>query len=59
MYVPVYRKGMLIETVEQRKAALYGWVYSPYRMKDLLQAIPEIRNLEKDICSNRGSHPGM
>ena len=39
MYVPVYRKGMPHETVEQRRAALFGWVYSPYRMTDLLQGI--------------------
>jgi signal transduction histidine kinase/CHASE1-domain containing sensor protein/CheY-like chemotaxis protein len=39
MYVPVYRKGMPILTVEQRRAAIYGWVYSPYRMRDLMQGI--------------------
>ena len=39
MYVPVYRKGMPIETVTQRRAAIYGWVYSPYRMNDLMQGI--------------------
>jgi CHASE1-domain containing sensor protein len=26
MYVPLYRKGMPIETIEQRRAAIYGWV---------------------------------
>lgn len=39
MYVPVYHKGMLAETVEQRRAAIHGWVYSPYRMNDLMQGI--------------------
>ena len=39
MYVPVYRRGMSTDTVLQRRAALYGWVYSPYRMKDLMQGI--------------------
>jgi len=39
MYMPVYRKGMPIETVTQRRAAIYGWVYSPYRMNDLMQGI--------------------
>jgi len=39
MYVPVYRKGLPIATVEQRRAAIYGWVYSPYRMNDLMQGI--------------------
>ena len=39
MYVPVYRKGEPVETVEQRRAAIYGWVYSPYRMNDLMKGI--------------------
>ena len=39
MYVPVYRNGVPTQTVEQRRAALIGWVYSPYRMKDLLEGI--------------------
>jgi PAS domain S-box-containing protein len=39
MYVPVYRKGMLTDTTEHRRDALYGWVYSPYRMKDMMQGI--------------------
>ena len=48
MYVPVYHKGMPVETVEKRKAALYGWVYSPYRMKDLIQGILSKNDLEKE-----------
>ncbi|MEI6070819.1 MAG: CHASE domain-containing protein [Verrucomicrobiae bacterium] len=39
MYVPVYRSGMPHETVAERRAALLGWVYSPYRMNDLMQGI--------------------
>jgi len=38
MYVPVYRHGSPIDTVQQRRAALEGWVYSPYRMTDLMRA---------------------
>ena len=37
MYVPVYRHGMPVETIDQRRAALQGWVYSPYRMADLMR----------------------
>ena len=44
MYAPVYRKNMPIETVAQRSAALQGWVYSPYRMNDLMQGILHDRN---------------
>lgn len=39
MYVPVYRKGMPKDTIEQRRAAIMGWTYSPYRMRDLMQGI--------------------
>lgn len=39
MYVPVYRKGMPVNSVEQRRAALAGWVYSPFRMNDLMTGI--------------------
>ena len=38
MYVPVYRKGAPTRTVDERRAALVGWVYSPYRMNDLISA---------------------
>lgn len=38
-YYPVYRNAALTQTVEQRRAALVGWVYSPYRMNDLMTPI--------------------
>jgi PAS domain S-box-containing protein len=39
MFVAAYRQGMPIDTVDQRRAALLGWVYSPYRMTDLMCGI--------------------
>ncbi len=39
MYVPVYQKGMPVNTVDQRRKAIMGWVYSPYRMNDLMNGI--------------------
>ncbi|MFY9151473.1 MAG: CHASE domain-containing protein [Prolixibacteraceae bacterium] len=39
MYVPVYRKGAETNTTEQRRQAITGWVYSPYRMNDLMAGI--------------------
>ena len=39
MYVPVYRNGTQTNTVEQKRAALIGWAYSPYRMNDLMGGI--------------------
>ncbi|WP_018409802.1 CHASE domain-containing protein [Methyloversatilis thermotolerans] len=37
LYLPSYHPGMATDTVEQRRAALRGWVYSPFRMKDLMR----------------------
>jgi PAS domain S-box-containing protein len=48
MYVPVYHQGMPIQTLEQRRAAIYGWVYSPYRMNDLMQGMIGNRHLEEE-----------
>ncbi len=39
MYAPVYRMKEPHETVAERRAALVGWVYSPYRMRDLMEGI--------------------
>jgi signal transduction histidine kinase len=39
VYVPVYQKEMPLRTVEERRAAIKGWVYSPFRMHDLTQGI--------------------
>ena len=47
MYIPVYRKGMPIDSVEHRRSAIYGWVYSPYRMNDMIRGLLGPRNVEK------------
>ena len=39
MFVPVYHPGLPISTVGERRTALQGWVYSPYRMNDLIRGI--------------------
>jgi diguanylate cyclase (GGDEF)-like protein/PAS domain S-box-containing protein len=39
MYVPVYRHGADWASIEQRREALIGWSYSPYRMNDLMDGI--------------------
>ena len=39
MYVPVYRNGAPVDTLEQRQAALLGWAYSPFRMNDLMEGV--------------------
>ena len=39
MYLPVYRNGQPQTTVAERRQAFIGFVYSPFRAKDLLQGI--------------------
>jgi len=39
MYLPVYRAGMPVATVEQRRAAIVAWVYAPFRMDDLMRGV--------------------
>ncbi len=39
MYIPVYEQRMPRTTIEERRKAIRGWVYSPYRMNDLMHGI--------------------
>ncbi|MCM8611428.1 CHASE domain-containing protein [Accumulibacter sp.] len=39
IYVPVYRRGLAHDTVEERRANLLGWAYSPLRMYDLMHGV--------------------
>jgi len=39
MYLPYYKTYKKIDTIEERRKALVGFVYSPFRMKDLMRAI--------------------
>ncbi|TNE70154.1 response regulator [bacterium] len=39
MYLPVYEHNKPLTTVEERKSAFKGWVYSPFRANDLMNGI--------------------
>jgi diguanylate cyclase (GGDEF)-like protein/PAS domain S-box-containing protein len=39
IYVPLYRRGFPLNTVEEKRAALLGFVYSPFRMSDFMYGI--------------------
>lgn len=39
IYLAIYRKGELQETTEQRRKALMGYVYSPFRMNNFMKGI--------------------
>ncbi len=47
MYLPLYEKGVKTDTVENRRKALVGFVYSPFRMNDLMSKIV----LEKSVLN--------
>src|SRR6185503_11232061 len=46
IYAPVYRKGVPIDTVDERRQALIGFVYSPYRIDDFLAPITAEKNYD-------------
>jgi signal transduction histidine kinase/CHASE1-domain containing sensor protein/ActR/RegA family two-component response regulator len=39
IYAPLYRKGVAVSTVEERRKALIGFVYSPFRVGDFLAPV--------------------
>ncbi|MFZ4536661.1 CHASE domain-containing protein [Propionivibrio sp.] len=51
MYLPVYGHQLPLETVQQRRAALQGFVYAPFRMDDLMHGIlgAEQRDIEFEL----------
>ena len=51
MYIPHYRDGAPIDTVEQRLSALVGWVFAPFRTGDLMAGVlpPQSRNFFTEI----------
>ncbi|WP_312485806.1 CHASE domain-containing protein [Massilia timonae] len=56
MYLPVYRSGRDVDTVEERRAALVGWIYSPFRMKDLMRGVGGIAAPQLDVEIYDGDH---
>ena len=39
MYLPVYRSRIAPHMLEERRTSLVGWVYSPFRMRDLMSGV--------------------
>ncbi|MCC5797360.1 MAG: CHASE domain-containing protein [Methylophaga sp.] len=39
MYLPIYDKGTDPQTIEERQAAIVGWVDVPFRMVDLVSSL--------------------
>jgi len=59
MYVPIYRPDLPLGTAEERWKALRGFVYSPYRVDDLMAGILGKRSLviEFRIYDGEGTDP--
>lgn len=49
MYLPVYRAGAPISTVEERRGALRGWVYAPFRANDFMAGVLGERAVDLDV----------
>ena len=49
--LPVYRPGASLDSVTERRAALIGWVYAPFRIDDVLAGLvhPESADVDFDI----------
>jgi len=64
LYVPIYRRGMPVNTMTERRLAIKGWIYSPYRMNDLMQGIlgkleiGQRKRLRLQIYDNDSIMPG-
>ncbi|HLP15347.1 MAG TPA: CHASE domain-containing protein [Bacteroidota bacterium] len=39
MYLPVYKKGMPISTLNDRRANIVGWIHAPLRVADLVSGL--------------------
>ena len=42
MYLPVYGKGLPLDTVAQRRAALHGWLFSPNLLGNMMLGIVDV-----------------
>lgn len=60
MYVPVYQRDSVTGTVAERRAALLGYVYSPFRAGDFLERVFEAdaRDMEIQIYDGQWLEAG-
>lgn len=57
LYLPVFRGGMPLETPAQRAKAFVGWVYSPFRLGDLVTGTLGNSNCRIRIYDGHGENP--
>ena len=44
LLMPMYKKDMSLDTVEQRRDAFEGWIYAPFVAKNLMHNLTEFQN---------------
>ncbi|MGV3741874.1 MAG: CHASE domain-containing protein [Burkholderiaceae bacterium] len=49
MYLPVFKNGMQLRTMEERRAGILGWVYAPFRVNDFMAGLGGARSAELGI----------
>jgi len=49
LYLPIYRAGMPADSAEERRMALIGWAYAPFRMNDLMEGIGGENEADLDV----------
>ena len=59
MYVPVFRNGSPHETLADRRANIIGWVYSPFRINDLMHGIlgDQVNDVDLEIYDGENATP--
>ena len=55
IYMPVYRNGAATDTADERRAALLGYVYSPYRIDDFIGSITSAKNYDVSLQIHDGA----
>ncbi len=57
MYVPIYAKGLPLETVDERRVALTGYAYSPFRAEDFINGLFSSSDLGVNFALYDGVSP--
>jgi signal transduction histidine kinase/CHASE1-domain containing sensor protein len=57
MYLPVYRHGASTTSVDERRAAIVGWVYAPFRMADLMRGLGGTHAADLQVTIYDGTRP--
>lgn len=48
-YIPVYKNGAILESVSDRQSSILGYVYSPFRMGNLMYGVLGSKKIDLDI----------